>query len=95
MGSSKLEAYLEEASQDLPTVPKVASQVIEAIDSPDASVEDIRALIEQDPALAARVMKVSNSSLYSFASEIRSLDQALSLLGSRTVRPRAVSPAAR
>jgi putative nucleotidyltransferase with HDIG domain len=86
LNNPKLEAYLDETSQDLPTVPKVAAGVIEAIDDPGSSVEDIRALIEQDPALAARVMKVSNSSLYSFAAEIRSLEQALSLLGSRTVR---------
>ena len=86
MSNERLAAYLEGASQDLPTIPKVATRVIEAIDDPDSSVDDIRALIEQDPALTARVMKISNSSLYSFATEIRSLDQALALLGSRTVR---------
>ena len=86
MRNPRLAAYLEQASQDLPTIPKVATRVIEAIDDPDSSVDDIRTLIEQDPALTARVMKISNSSLYSFATEIRSLDQALALLGSRTVR---------
>lgn len=86
MENERLAAYLEEASQDLPTIPKVATRVIEEIDDPDSSVDSIRALIEQDAALTARVMKISNSSLYSFASEIRSLEQALALLGSRTVR---------
>lgn len=86
MGTKQLEDYLVEASGDLPTVPSVASRVIEAVDDEKSSVADVRALIEQDAALAARIMKVSNSSMYSFATEICSLEQGLSLLGGRTVK---------
>ncbi|MEM7410905.1 MAG: HDOD domain-containing protein [Myxococcota bacterium] len=86
MATEPLANYLDRASGDLPTIPKIASEVIEAIEDPEATLDDVRVLIEQDAALSARVLKVSNSSLYSFATEIRGLEQALSLLGSRTVK---------
>jgi len=83
---SPLERYLKKAADDLPTIPMVASQVMRAVDDPASSVDDIRRLIEQDAAIAARILKVSNSSLYGFPSEIQSLGHAISLLGTRTVR---------
>jgi HD-like signal output (HDOD) protein len=43
-------------------------------------------LIQQDAAIAARILKISNSALYGFPSEIQSLSHAISLLGTMTVR---------
>ena len=50
------------------------------------SFDDIRALIDQDAAIAARILKISNSALYGFPSETQSLSHAISLLGTMTVR---------
>ena len=52
----------------------------------DKLFDDIRALIDQDTAIAARILKISNSALYGFPSEIQSLSHAISLLGTMTVR---------
>lgn len=84
--SSRLDSYLQACEGDLPTMPAVASQVVRAVDDPDRSIEDIRKLIEQDAAIAARILKISNSALYGFPSEIQSLAHAISLLGTMTVR---------
>jgi putative nucleotidyltransferase with HDIG domain len=84
--SSRLDSYLKACEGDLPTMPAVASQVVRAVDDPDSSIEDIRKLIEQDAAIAARILKISNSALYGFPSEIQSLAHAISLLGTMTVR---------
>ncbi len=83
---SKLDTYLKASEGDLPTMPAVAGQVVQAVDNPDSSIDDIRALIEQDAAIAARILKISNSALYGFPSEIQSLSHAISLLGTMTVR---------
>lgn len=83
---SKLDRYLQVCEGDLPTMPSIAGQVVQAVDSPDASIDDIRSLIEQDAAIAARILKISNSALYGFPSEIQSLSHAISLLGTMTVR---------
>jgi putative nucleotidyltransferase with HDIG domain len=86
MPNDRLEAYLAEAKEELPTVPAVAAQIIDALDDPEASLDDVRELIERDPALATRILRVSNSSMYSFPTEIQSLGQAMSLIGARSVR---------
>ncbi len=59
---------------------------MQAVDNPDSSIDDIRSLIQQDAAIAARILKISNSALYGFPSEIQSLSHAISLLGTMTVR---------
>ena len=86
MADDRLETFLATAADELPTVPTVAAQIIEALDDPDASLDDVRALIERDPALASRILRVSNSSMYSFPAEVRSLGQAISLVGGRSVK---------
>ena len=83
---NRLESYLKASEGDLPTMPAIASRVVQAIQNPDSSIDDIRGLIEQDSAIAARILKISNSSLYGFPSEIQSLNHAISLLGTMTVR---------
>ncbi len=84
--SSQLESYLKASEGDLPTMPAIAGKVVQAVDNPDSSIDDIRNLIEQDAAIAARILKISNSALYGFPSEIQSLSHAISLLGTMTVR---------
>lgn len=84
--SNRLDSYLKASEGDLPTMPAIASQVVRAVDNPDSSIDDVRSLIDQDPAIAARILKISNSALYGFPSEIQSLSHAISLLGTMTVR---------
>ncbi|HEB88890.1 MAG TPA: HDOD domain-containing protein [Deltaproteobacteria bacterium] len=84
--SNRLDSYLKASEGDLPTMPAIAGKVVQAVDNPDSSIDDIRSLIEQDAAIAARILKISNSALYGFPSEIQSLSHAISLLGTMTVR---------
>ena len=84
--TTTLDTYLAKAANDLPAMPMVAGQIVKAIDNADSSVDEIRALVEQDPGLVARILRVSNSAYYGFPSEIRSVGHAISLLGGRTVR---------
>ncbi len=87
MGTAeKLERYIRKAADDLPAMPMIADQVVKAVDDPNTSIDDIRQLIERDSAIAARILKIANSALYGFPSEIQSLGHAISLLGTMTVR---------
>jgi len=61
---NRLESYLKASEGDLPTMPEIAGRVVRAMDDPDSPIDDIRALIEQDAAIAARILKISNSALY-------------------------------
>ena len=70
---------------ELPAIPAIASKVMTIAGNANASAEDLRKIIEQDPTLAARVLKVANSSLYGFGRQIETLRHAVTLLGFRTV----------
>ncbi len=73
-------------SQDLPTLPMVASKLIMLTGQEDTTLTDIADLISKDMALSAKILKVSNSAFYSFPQQISSINQAVSILGTNAVR---------
>jgi len=85
MDNPKLQQYVDKIG-DLPPMPDVAARVLRAIESDDCSVSDLRKIIERDPAIVARVLKVANSALYGFTRQIDTLSHALALLGMQTVK---------
>lgn len=89
MGTEQNQEEIFEAvlhSPDLPTLPTVASKVIALTGREDTTLSDIAELIAKDMALSAKILKVSNSSFYSFPQQISSINQAVSLLGINAVR---------
>ncbi len=74
------------AVDDLPTIPAVATKVLQMVDDPDVSVEEIADLMLTDQVMTARIMKLINSPVYKPAQEITSLKRALVYLGLRHVR---------
>jgi diguanylate cyclase (GGDEF)-like protein len=73
-------------SENLPTLPIVASKLIILTGQEDTTLTDIANLISQDMALSAKILKVSNSAFYSFPQQISSINQAVSILGTNAVR---------
>lgn len=86
------QAMLEKARElvgkieDLPTIPAVATQVLQLIDQPDVQIEDVADLMLTDQVMTARVMKMINSPVYKPEHEITSLKRALIYLGLRHIR---------
>jgi len=78
-------------SDDLPSLPSVAIEVLRLTRSPDTTLEDITEVIQNDPALSAKMLKVVNSSLFGLSRPVSSITQAISLLGIRTVKVMALS----
>jgi putative nucleotidyltransferase with HDIG domain len=79
------------AVDDLPTIPVVATQVIQMLDDPNVSVEEIADLMLTDQVMTARVMKLINSPVYKPTHEITSLKRALVYLGLRHIRELALT----
>jgi diguanylate cyclase (GGDEF)-like protein len=73
-------------SADLPTLPVMASKILELTAREDASLNDIVSLVTQDVALSAKILKIANSAFYNFPQQIASISQAVSLLGINAVR---------
>jgi HD-like signal output (HDOD) protein len=71
---------------DLPAIPGVVTRVMELTSDPNVAVSDVTRVIEKDPALAAKLLKVSNSSYYGMRQVVGTLKLALVILGVREVR---------
>ncbi|NOQ45165.1 MAG: HDOD domain-containing protein [Desulfobulbaceae bacterium] len=79
-----LEAIL--SSEELPTLPIVASKLITLTSQEETTLTDIANLVSKDMALSTKILKVSNSAFYSFPQQIGSINQAVSILGTNAVR---------
>ena len=86
------QAMMETARQlvakidDLPTIPVVATQVLQLLDDPDVNVDKVADLMLTDLVMTARVMKMVNSPIYRANQEITSLKRALVYLGIRHIK---------
>jgi putative nucleotidyltransferase with HDIG domain len=75
-----------ESIEQLPTIPKLGMEIIELASRPEISMEELSDVIHQDPSLAARILKVANSSYYGAPRQIDSLKPALVMLGLNEVQ---------
>lgn len=71
---------------DLPTIPVVATKVMQLIESEAATAEELAKVVAADPAVAARVLKISNSSFYGCQRQIQTLSHAIMMLGFSTLK---------
>lgn len=71
---------------DLPPMPAVATKVLTLLGDPNVNYQQLGQVISSDPAVSARLLKVANSSFYSMRRQIKTLDQAISIVGERTLR---------
>lgn len=71
---------------DLPAVPMVAARVIQLIDNPNSSLDDLQKTIMADQAMTSRILKIANSSFYGVRQNIDTLSEALSILGLKVTR---------
>lgn len=65
----------------LPTLPEVALKVREVSNDPDVDIATMAKVIENDPAISARIVKISNSPLLRASRPIEDLKMAVSRLG--------------
>jgi HD-like signal output (HDOD) protein len=67
-------------------LPQVTSQVLRLVDNPNASPRQIGALIERDAGLASKLLKSANSAYYGAPGKIKTVSQAISVMGLSAVR---------
>ncbi len=82
-----LEARLKKIAY-LPTMPQVLLKVEEALRDEQAAAERVGAIVREDPALTAAVLRVANSVVYRgrFSGRIASVPQAIARLGFTEVK---------
>lgn len=75
----------------LPSPPAVALKILSAVRQDESTFNELAEIIAVDPALTARILKLTNSSYYSLPNPVGSLSQATALIGSKTLQNIALS----
>ncbi len=66
-------------------LPETCLKIKEIIDSHVSDIDEIAELIQFDPVLSSRLLKLANSALYSFPQQVDSVEKAVLLLGENQV----------
>ncbi len=65
------------------TLPAVALKFSEAINNPLTTNQELERIISEDSALASRLLLIANSALYSFPSEIDTINKSITIIGQK------------
>ncbi len=85
---------VEEAVREIShiaTLPEITVKIIELVEDPTSTAQDLHMVIANDPALCSRILKVVNSSFYGLPGQIGSINRAIVLLGLNAVKNIAIS----
>lgn len=70
-------------SLELVSPPSTYIQLNKLVQDPDSAIDDISAVINTDPALATRLLRIVNSPFYGFPSQINTISRAITIIGTR------------
>jgi len=88
---SALEYLIKDQDLKLPSAPAIAVRILELVKRDDLTFGELGSIIQADPALAGRIMKLANSGLYSLPRKVTSIDKAVSILGLNALKNLALS----
>jgi len=67
--------------KNLPSMPELYLEIADALQSPNCSAQRIAEIASQDPAIAAKLLQLSNSAYFGFSRKVSSIEEAVQLLG--------------
>ncbi len=70
----------------LPALPEVVQDLMDYLQRPEVDVGQVAYRIARDPALAAKLLRVANSSFYGLQRQVATIPDALTVLGLRAAR---------
>lgn len=73
-------------SDELPTLPVIASRIMALTNNPSSSASDITEIISLDQSMTIKLLKLVNSSFYGFPGEISTIEHAVVILGFNEVK---------
>lgn len=73
------------------TLPEITLKIIDLVEDPKSTAQDLNQVISNDPALCSRILKVVNSSFYGLPGQIGSINRAIVMLGLNAVKNIAIA----
>lgn len=92
--SPELSQKLAAAVDGMPAFPKSVQKILELTRNVDCSPKDLVQVIDKDPVVTVKVLRVVNSAYYSLPKQITSINHAVVYLGFNTIKNLALSIAA-
>lgn len=70
----------------LPSLPKVVQEVMQLLGKDNVDINQLAKVIEQDAVIAAKVLKMANSSFYGVTRAVKNIDDAVAIMGLAKLR---------
>lgn len=83
--SAELEELID-STVNIPTIPSTLLEINRVVASPQGSAKEAAGVIEKDPALGAKVLRLVNSSIYAPKTPVSSIGLACSILGLKVLK---------
>ena len=91
---SEIESKLLDAVEKMPAFPSSVQKIIELSNNINCPPKELVVVIEKDPVMTIKILKVLNSAYYSLPNKITSVSQSVVYLGINTVKNLALAIAA-
>jgi len=85
-GAKERAVQIVENADRLPSLPSIVLKLMDVVNSSNSSAEDAARLIEKDPALTGKMIRLANSAFYGIPRSISSVSSAVVILGFNTIR---------
>ena len=72
--------------KNLPTLPQILLKLIDTCNQESGSLKEVSKIIEKDPSLSIKILRLVNSSYYGLAHRVENMDQAVSLVGTDAIK---------
>ena len=76
--------------KNLPTLPHILLKLIEACNQDSGNSKELSRIIEKDPSLSIKILRMVNSAYYGLPHKVASIRQAVTILGTNAIRNIAV-----
>jgi len=86
MSTDLVKARIMSVMRNLPPLPAVTRQLLAVMRDEDSSAEDVTKVLSGDGTLAAKVLKLVNSSFYGVPTEVTTISRAVVILGFTGIR---------
>ena len=83
--AEELERIIRSADS-LPAIPVIAARVLAMLRNDEVRIEELASSVLADPAMAAKVVKMANSPFYGWRRNIRTIPEAIAILGFNTLK---------
>ena len=80
-----IDEILENAAVAVP-LPETAVEIVKKSSDPSTSMQDISDILNTDQAMAGKILSIANSAFYGMRRQVATVNEAVVLLGVRTVR---------